>query len=294
MTDTLPVLTRVIPDETIPLELTVCLATYEPTTGAALKRLYTGGRGPDGDVAAMYADHLRYYHDLSGRGLVWEAGPSPDFQRFLGVYATGDPVTAQRLFRDDPLVKKGGLKDGWWRTWSVHTPYWKVAEPVRGMIEGLMAGMGILPTYAEGVQPPVREVRVNVVTPPRLFVSLARTDSERITKFEEDDKAGRPVPSFLFQHAWNRLGPGGSTQSGYEWAAGPLGEAEYDLTIYSVASMEMARTLRLNDPFTQNGLFYDTDLWFEWTIHYPFRKATPGIKAILAEQLAKAGLSTAG
>jgi hypothetical protein len=156
-----------------------------------------------------------------------------------------------------------------------------------------MRGMGILPAFAAGVEPPVREVRVNVLTPPRLFVSLARTDTARITKFEEDDKAGRPVPSFLYQHAWNRLGPGGSTQMGYEWEAGPLGDAEYDLTIFSVASLEMAKMLRDNDPFTQNELFYDANDWFEWTIHYPFRKASPGVRAVLADQLQKAGLPVA-
>ena len=288
----LPELTRVVPSEVVPPELSLCLATYEPKAGAALAKLYRGEGDLPADLAAVYADHLRYNHGLGEKGLIWEAGPSPDFTRFLGVY-TPAVKDAEALLKDDPLVKAGLIRDAWWRPWSVHTPYWKISEPTRGMIEGLMRGMGILPSYPGGLEPPVREIKVNVVTPPRLFVSLARTDSERITKFEEDDKAGRPVPSFLFQHAWNRLGPGGSTQSGYEWAAGPLGEAEYDLTIYSVASIEMAKTLRENDPFTQNGLFYDTKDYFEWRIHYPFRKASPGAKATLSEQFKKAGVAAA-
>ena len=286
----LPVETRVVPDEVIPRELSLCLARYEPTAGEALEKLFRAGGKMPKELAGIYADHLRYQHGLGERSLIWEAGPSADFTRFMGVSTTPDISQAKALLRDDPLFKAGLLKDAWWRTWSVHTPYWKIAEPIRGMIEGLMRGMGILPTYPEGIEPPVREIQVNVVTPPRLFVSLARTDTERITKFEEDDKAGRPVPSFLYQHAWNRLGPGGSTQSGYEWEAGPLGEAEYDLTIYSVASMAMARMLRENDPFTQNGLFHDANDWFEWTIHYPFRKASPGTRAVLAEQIKKADL----
>jgi uncharacterized protein YciI len=290
----LPVETRVVPNEVIPLKLFLCLARYDPSAGKALEKFFRDGGALPKDLAGSYAEHLRYHHNLGEKNRIWEAGPSADFTRFMGVYTTPDLGAAQTLLRDDPLLKQGILKDAWWMPWSVHTPYWKIAEPTRGMIEGLMRGMGILPTYPAGIQPPVREVRVNVVTPPRLFVSLARTDTERITKFEEDDKAGRPVPSFLYQHAWNRLGPGGSTQSGYEWEAGPLGDAVYDLTVYSVASVEMAKTLRENDPFTQNGLFHDTDDWFQWTIHYPFRKASPGIKAALAEQMKKAGLPVTG
>jgi len=263
---------------------------YEEAAGADLRKLYENGAKLPKALADTYAAHVRYQHGLEEKGLVWEAGPSADFTRFIGVYATPDVTAARALLRGDPLLQRGLLKDAWWRTWSVHTPYWKIAEPTRGMIEGLMRGMGILPSYPPGVEPTVREIRVNVVTPPRLFASLARTDTERITRSEADDKAGKPVPSFLFQHAWNRLGPGGSTQSGYEWEAGPLGEAEYDLTIYSVASMEMAKMLRENDPFAQNGLFHDLDEYFEWTIHYPFRKATPGVRATLAEQMKQAGL----
>src|SRR3972149_1544832 len=146
MTDCLPVTTRVVPDEAIPLELSVCLAKYEPVAGAALGQLFKGGRPLTKDLAGRYAAHLRHNHDLGARGLIWEAGPSADFTRYLGVYNTADLNAARKMFRDDPFAREGVLRDDWWRTWSVHTPYWKVSEPIRGMIGGLMAGMGIPPT----------------------------------------------------------------------------------------------------------------------------------------------------
>jgi hypothetical protein len=54
----------------------------------------------------------------------------------------------------------------------------------------------------------------------------------------------------------------------------PSADSLFDLTIFTVGSVEMARQLRENDPFTQQGLFYDPD-YFEWFIHMPFRKAPP-------------------
>jgi hypothetical protein len=98
---------------------------------------------------------------------------------------------------------------------------------------------------------------------------------------------GKPIPSFLVQHAFNRLGPGGTTAMGYDWESGPSADSLYDLTIFSVGSIEMARQLRENDPFTQNGLFYEPD-YFEWFIHTPFRKASPGRREVLRQLLEQA------
>ena len=40
MSDNLPVLTRVIPDEPVPLELSVCLARFEFAAGKALAKVF--------------------------------------------------------------------------------------------------------------------------------------------------------------------------------------------------------------------------------------------------------------
>jgi len=196
--------------------------------------------------------------------------------------------SAKQLMGDDPLCQAGFFTQGWWMEWSVHTPYWKIGQPMRDMIEGLMRGIGALPSYPPGESPAIAIRNVEVVTPPRLVVSLARAAAARIKQIEQDEKAGKPVPSFLPQHAFNRLGPGGSTTMGYEWESGPSADACYDLAIYSVGSIEMARLLRENDPFTQNGLFYDPD-YFEWFIHTPFRKASPGRRMVLQQLLEQAG-----
>ena len=76
---------------------------------------------------------------------------------------------------------------------------------------------------------------------------------------------------------------------GYDWESGPSSDALYDLTVFSVGSMEMAKLLRENDPFTQNGLFYDPE-YFEWVIHYPFKKVSPTRKERVRQLLNQAGV----
>jgi len=67
---------------------------------------------------------------------------------------------------------------------------------------------------------------------------------------------------------------------GYDRESGPAADSLYDLTIFSVGSIEMARQLRENDPFTQQGLFHNPE-YFEWFIHTLFRKASTGRRAAL-------------
>jgi hypothetical protein len=86
------------------------------------------------------------------------------------------------------------------------------------------------------------------------------------------------------KHAFNRLGPGGTTMMGYDWECGPSGDSLYDLTIFSVRSIDMAGSLRENDPFTLQGLFYEPD-HFEWFIRVPLRKASPGRRTALKKLL---------
>ncbi len=285
-----PIEVRLVPNETIPERLFACFAAVSPKVGVPLNRTYTAGDSIPDHLAEIYQEHLLYTHRLAEGGCIWEAGPSADFTRILYVYATPDMDSAKQLMSDDPLYRAGFFTQGWWMEWSIHTPYWKTCPNVRAMIEGLMRGVGALPSYPPGRNPPVTETKVEVVTPGRLFVSLARADAARIKQIEVNEKAGKPVPSFLAQHAFNRLGPGGSTRMGYEWEAGPSADALYDLAIYSVGSMEMARLLRENDPFTQYGLFYEPD-YFEWFIHAPLRKASPGRRQVLQQMLEQAGVS---
>jgi uncharacterized protein YciI len=279
-----PVETRIVPNETIPARLFACFADVDPSVGAALGKTYATGEDLPNVISALHRKHLSHTHRLGENGSIWEAGPSADFTRILYIYATPDLESAKKLVRDDPFYKAGGFVNDWWMEWSVHTPYWKTGEPMRGMIEGLMRGIGVLPSYPPGVSPTISVINVEIVTPPKLIVSLAKADASRIKQIENDDKARKPIPSFLVQHAFNRLGPGGTTMMGYDWECGPSADSLYDLTIYSVGSIEMARQLRENDPFTQQGLFYDPD-YFEWFIHAPFRKASPGRRAVLKKLL---------
>src|SRR4030042_594100 len=279
---------RIVSNEIIPDRLFACFAEVRPEARPALSRTYeTGANLPD-DMADLHQQHLLHTHRLGENGSIWEAGPSAYFTRILHIYAAPDMESAKQLMRDDAFYKAGIFTSDWWMEWSVHTPYWKIGEPMRGIIEGLARGNGALPSCPPGAELTVSVINVENVTPRRLIVSLARADATRIKEIEENDKKGRPIPSFLAQHAYNRLGPGGTTAMGYDWESGPSADSLYDLTVFSVGSIDMARQLRENDPFTQHGLFYEPD-YFEWFIHAPFRKASPDRRDVLEQLLRKSG-----
>ena len=279
-----PIEMRIVSNEIIPAPLFACFAEVSPEASAALKKTYETGEDLPYNMSGLYRQHLLHTYRLGESGAIWEAGPSSDFTRILCIYATSDMKSARQLWSADPFYKAGFFTNDWWMEWSVHTPYWKTGQPMRSAIEGLMRGIGALPSYPPGVDPMVRVINVEIVTPPKLVVSLAKADASRIKQIENNDKARKPIPSFLVQHAFNRLGPGGTTAMGYDWESGPSGDSLYDLTIFSVSSIEMARQLRENDPFTKHGLFYEPH-YFEWFIHAPLRKASPGHRQVLQKLL---------
>ena len=285
--------TRIVPNEIIPARLFVCFAQVSPEAGAALNATYESGKILPDDLASLYRQHLLYTHRLGENGSIWEAGPSADFTRILYIYATPDMESAKQLMGDDPLYQAGIFTHDLWMEWSVHTPDWKTGPVARSETEGLKRGTGVLPSYPPGVNPTIAVVNVEIVTPPKLVVCLARADVSRLKRLEKNHKEGRPIPSFLVQHAFNRLGPGGTAAMGYDWEGGPSADSVYDLTILSVGSIEMARLLRENDPFTQHGLFYQPE-YFEWFIHVPFRKASPGRREGLQQLLEQSGASHHG
>jgi len=280
---------RIVPKETIPDRLFVCFADVTPEGEAALKKIYEAEENLPDEMNDLHNQHVLYNYELGEKGIIWEAGPSADTTRILNIYATPDMDSAKQAILDDPFYKAGIFINDWWMEWSVHTPYWKIGEPMRGIIEGLARGNGAQPSCPPGAEHKVSVIEVDNVTPLKLIVSLAKANASRIKEIEENDKAGRPIPSFLVQHAFNRLGPGGTTAMGYDWESGPSGDSLYDLTVFSVGSMEMAKLLRENDPFTQNGLFYDPE-YFEWLIHMPFRKVSPARRQVLEKLLEGAGV----
>ncbi len=93
----------------------------------------------------------------------------------------------------------------------------------------------------------------------------------------------------MYGHLYNRLGPGGTSQMGYEWESGPSEDQVYDLTIYSVNSVEFARDLRENDGFSRHDLFYD-HRFFVWRIFTPFAKVSPLYRGTLQRFLEGAGV----
>ena len=197
---------RIVSNEIIPDRLFACFAEITPEAAAVLSRTYETGETIPDTLADLYRQHLKYNHDLGENDLIWEAGPSADSGRILHIYADSDMESAQKLMEEDPFFREGILNSPWWMEWSVHTPYWKIGRTMRGIIEGLAKGNGAMATCPPEAEVSVSVINVENVTPRKLIVSLCNADAARIRRIEENDKAGRPIPSFLVQHAFNRLG----------------------------------------------------------------------------------------
>ena len=283
---------RLVPVVPFHEHLFVCNAKIKPEAAASLKGVFAAGKSPPKKLKKTLAEHLVYTYNLGEKGMYWEAGPATDFTEILYIFSTSSLNKARRLMHEDPFYRAEIIYDDWWFEWHVHAPPWKIKPADREMMEGLMRGVNIIPTYPPGVKPQVKEVKVKVVTPLRLFVSISKANAEAIKQLERDEHAGKPVPSFFVNHAYNRLGPGGTVQMGYDWEAGPSMDQYYDLTVMSVGSMEFAKFLRENDPVSQNGLLSD-HRYFEWCILMPFSKVSPAYKETLKKLLKNAGVKLA-
>lgn len=227
-------------------------------------------------------------HDLSTRGLLWEVGPSADFSKILQIYSGASLEMAYQVAHKAPFSQEGVIYDDLWFEWNVHVPPWRLPTEDRQSIENLMRYVNILPSYPDGNQPSSREIRVKVVTPPKLFVVLSKSRPEAIKEIELEQSAGKPVPAYFLHHVFNRLGTGGTVQMGYDWESGPSVDQRYDLTVMSVSSLQMAQLLRENDHFSQHGLFYDHQ-YFEWRILMPLSKVSPIHKKTMQQWLRRAG-----
>ncbi len=284
-----PVEIKIVPNVPLPQNLYVCLAKIRPRAADFLKTSFRTGKLLPKNLAAIYNQHLFNLYHLGEKGSYWEAGPSPDFKDILYVFSTSNLDEARGFVHTDPLYQEGIIFQDMWFGWSVNIPPWKLAPPQRKHIEVLMRDVGILPTYPPGTTPQIIEKRVDVVTPLKLVVCFSMADTERIKQIEVDHKSGKDLPAFFIEHVFNRLGPGGTTQMGYDWESGPSDDQAYDLTVYSVDSIGTARNLRQNDRFSRHGLFYD-HRFFEWCIFVPFAKASPEYKEMLRKFLEKAGV----
>ena len=284
---------RLVPVEPIPDNLFVCSAKIKLEAGRALKSAFNTGIGLPRNLETAHNEHLFYAYGLGEKGLYWEAGPSADFTEILYIFSTDSLEEAQKLMHDDPFYKEGIFYDDWWFQFAIHSPSWKMNLPDREWVEEDLRNFGILPSYPPGVKPQIREIKVELITPPRLFASFTEEkDPEYERKLIRDTKAGKPVPAFLIQHVFYRLGPGGTGQMGFDWESGPSIDTRYDLSIYSVDSIQTAKLLRENDPLNKHGIYYDCT-YFEWCIHMPFRKASPTHKEALERFLNGAGVKLA-
>lgn len=279
-----PIELRFVSAEPIPDRLFVCSARIKSDAGIPLKNAFETGSDLPESLKAIYFEHLVY---TSGKEVqYYQAGPSADFSEVMYIFATSSLEEAQKLMRDDPFYRAGIFFSDMWFPWEVHSPYWKVSSLFREADRQFQASAGTQNKYPEGVKPPIEEIRLDILTPKKLFACFSKMDMAILKPWLSPES--RTKSAIMMQHIYNCSGQGGAGTMGYHWMAGPSADYTLDLTIFSVNSLTMAQLIKENDAFSRYGIFYDIR-YFEWCIHIPLRKASPQHREILKRFLAGTG-----
>jgi uncharacterized protein YciI len=277
---------RLVSSEPTPEKLFVCSAKVNTEAGLALKQMFESGGDLPGDLKFTYKEHLIYTYNLGEKGSLYEAGPAADFTEILYIFSTDSIEKAQQLMYKDPFYKAGIFYGDCWFNWLIHSPRWRsnVEETIVG---DAYRGVGIMPIYPGGAKPEIKEVKVDVLTPPKLFVSFCNMNNEVVKPPEEGSTT---ISMVTLQHFYYVSGMGGSGLMGYLWLAGPSSDFSQDLTILSVNSLQMAQLVKENDSLARYGVFQNIR-YFEWCIHMPFKKASPTYRERLKRLLIGAGIN---
>jgi len=260
---------KLVPTEPIPEKLFVCSAKINNKVGVALRSTFEMGIGIPRDLETLYNEHLVYTYGLGEKALFYEAGPSVEFNEILYIFATDSLEDSRKLMYEDPFHKAGIFYDDSYFEWHIHAPLWKSHLP---------------PMPEQEI-----EVKVDLVTPRNLFVAFGKFNVEPMNDWVAG-KAERPIYQIL--HLINRDGTGGVGTMGFDWASGPSADVTRILHIFAVPSMQMAQFFNETDALFRYGLMSDFR-YFEWCIHFPFRKASPKHKDALIRLLKNAGIKMA-
>ena len=282
----LPVEIKMVANEPTPGELFVCSAKIKPEAGEPLKIAFEADKNIPEYLEHLYHNHLAYAYEHIEK--YFQAGPSVDFKEIVYVFKTENIDEAKQLMHNDPFYKEGFYYDDSWFPWEIHSPRWKTPEHWKETHNNFLANVGIIPKYLQGIKQPVEEVRIDEITPYKLFASFCKMN-EKIMQPWMAPESTTSLASFI-QHVYYCNGPGGVGTMGYHWLAGPSTDFSQDLTILSVNSLFMAQLVRENDPLVKINAFYDIS-YFEWCIHLPVRKASPQHKDKLKKFLQDAGIS---
>jgi hypothetical protein len=278
---------RLVSSEPIPQQLFVCSARIKTEAGQSLKSLFESGFELPEDLDAVYKEHLAYTYGLGDK--YYQAGPSADFTEILYIFSTISLEEAQSTMRNDPCYRAGIFYADSWFAWEVHSPYWKIPPYFIEADQNFQAGAGLKPAYPPGTGPHIKEVKVDVVTPSKLFACFSKFNREILKPYLSPESETASI--ILIQHVYNCAGQGGAGPMGYHWLSGPSVDYTRDLSIFSVNSLFMAQLIKENDAFSRYGLFQDMR-YFEWRIHMPIRKASPQHRERLTGLLNKAGVKT--
>ncbi|MBN1367039.1 MAG: hypothetical protein JW967_03845 [Dehalococcoidales bacterium] len=257
---------KIVPNERTPEKLYVCSAKINKKAGLALRKYFDNGNSLPKDIVTLYKKHLIYTYRLSEKGLYYEAGPAADFSEILYIYATDSLDTSSKLMHSDPFYEKEIFYNDSYFEWHIHVPLWKSSLP---------------PMPEQKI-----EIKIDMITPQKLFVAFGKFNIAPMKDWELG-KANRPV--YQLFHLANADGIGGVGSMGYSWAGGPSADLSIVLNIYAALNLQMAQFFNESDALVRWGIMSDFR-YFDWCIHMPLRKVSPGHKIALITLLKSAGI----
>lgn len=265
----------------MPERLFVSVNKHTPAHAEKLTNVYDKGLPLPPDVAAVRDAHLRYRYEQAEKGITWAAGALSGFKYALAILAVNSIEEAKKAQENDPYFFKGWSVPEKYFEWFIHMPLAKASPAHRAKLESGLREAGITPNPKPKVQ---------WATPDNLFVCFSKNvpeQAKRLTNAYGKSLTLSPEAEALRREHLRYVYDLG--ERGVIWMGGPSADATIGLSIFAVNSIAEAQKARRNDPYYKNGMIKD-DEYYEWTIHMPLSKASPGHKAKLVETLTRLGV----
>lgn len=260
----------------------VCLSGHSATQTEKLASIYDKGQSVSKEMAAVRDEHLRYRYEQGEKGIIWAGGALSGFGYALVIYDVNSLEEARKAQENDPYCLKGWSHPEKYFEWFIHMPLAKSAPSHQAKLESGLKEAGIVPRSSKS--------KPHWTTPAKLFVCLSKNTSaqtDRLTKAYGKGLTLSPEAEALRREHLCYVYDLG--ERGILWAGGPSGDASVNLSIYAVNSVEEAKKAKQNDPYYVKGMQCG-DEYYEWSIHMPFDRASPGHRDKLKQDLARLGV----
>ncbi len=272
---------------TTPERMFVCVNRHSDSYTQSMGGTYNKGQSPASDVSAIRDRHLPYRYALAEKGITWAAGAlsgegAEGYPFALCLYSVNSLEEAKQAQENDPYTIAGMSVPVEYFEWYIHMPISRAMRSHRAMLEKGLAEAGVKVARRKGA--------AEWSTPPRLFVCLSKqTEVHRQRLVQEYDNGIRLTDqqeSWRYEHLRYVYELG---EKGIMWAGGPSADYTKSVSIFAVSSFEEAKKAKQNDPYYIRGLYSD-DKYYEWNIHMPLDRASPGHRERLEKDLKRLGV----